>query len=259
MARKSKSESRSIIKEELKSEVGDYNKNNNTNINKGKFAFTKAEMDKCGIELTERQHELYKMIRNNTITTVQGAAGCAKTFVACYTALRMLAEKKISKIVLTKLIQDAGNEVIGILPGNITDKTDVYMNSYFSNIEKIIGKQNLAFLRANDMIAVAPIALMRGNTYDDSLMILDEAQNCTMNQLILWATRIGKNSRCLIIGDGSQLDIKKRDSKFSDFIKMIDGVDGVSNFKFNKEDIVRSKILIDIVDRYEKYKDEHDM
>lgn len=243
---------RTQTKDELKKEVKDYNSNS-----KAKLAIRKEDIDKSGIELTPKQHELYKAIRNNTITLVQGPAGTAKTFIACYSALSLLADKKIDKIILTKPIQEAGGEVIGLLPGSIQEKTDVYMNSYFSNIEKIIGKQSLSFLRTIEDIIVSPISYMRGSTFNDCIMIADEAQNMTMKQLMLWITRLGKNSKAVLMGDISQYDIKKKDSKFLDFIDMIKDVEGVGEFKFLREDIVRNKILIEIVDKYEKYKSEN--
>jgi phosphate starvation-inducible PhoH-like protein len=98
---------------------------------------------------------------------------------------------------------------------------------------------------------------MRGTTYDRAIMLLDEAQNCTMTQLMLWVTRLGKESKAILMGDISQYDIKKRDSRFLDFINLINGTDGVNNFRFNTEDIVRNKFLIDIVEKYEKWKFEN--
>lgn len=245
---------RTQVKDELRKEVKEYN-----NKTKTRMGIKKEEIAKAGIELTPRQHELYKTIRNNTITLVQGPAGTAKTFIACYTSLCLLADKKIEKIILTKPIQEAGGEIIGLLPGSIQEKTDVYMNSYFSNMEKIIGKQNLAFLRASEEIMVSPIAYMRGSTFNDCIMIADEAQNMTMKQLMLWVTRLGKNSKAVLMGDISQYDIKKKDSKFLDFIEMIKNIENVAEFKFTREDIVRNKILIEIVDRYEKYKSENEI
>ena len=98
---------------------------------------------------------------------------------------------------------------------------------------------------------------MRGTTYDNCIMLLDEAQNCTMTQLMLWVTRLGNDSKAMMMGDVSQYDIKKRDSKFLEFIELISDVEQVNNFKFTSEDIVRNKFLIDIVNKYEKWKNEN--
>jgi phosphate starvation-inducible PhoH-like protein len=254
---------------EIDNMVEDFNRtktNRKSGINK-----TEWEKVKTIITLTPKQMDLYKGIRNNTLTICQGPAGTAKTFVACYAALGLLADKKIERIILTKPIQESG-ENLGFLPGTIEEKTDPYMQSYFSTFQKIIGKQSFEFMKSVGEIVVEPIAYMRGTTYDDAIMLLDEAQNCTMHQLMLWSTRLGRNSKAIMMGDISQYDIKKRDSKFLDFISIVTGeydykaddtksqqnyksqLKDVYSHRFGVEDIVRNKFLIDLVDRYEKYK-----
>lgn len=254
---------------ELEVQIEEFNRNRTPR----KSGITKQEWEKVKglIQLTEKQNELYKGIRNNTLTICQGPAGTAKTFVACYSAIGLLADKKIEKIILTKPIQESG-ENLGFLPGTIEEKTDPYMQSYFSTFQKIVGKQTFEFMRSIGEIVVEPIAYMRGTTYDDSIMLLDEAQNCNMHQLMLWSTRLGKNSKAVMMGDISQYDIKKKDSKFLDFISLVTGeyqfkkddtestqdykkqLNEVYSHRFSVEDIVRNKFLIDLVDRYEKYK-----
>jgi len=218
-----------------------------------KGRFTKSELESSGIILNEKQSELYKGIRNNILTICQGPAGTSKTFTACYTALALLAEQKIDKIILTKPIQESG-ENLGFLPGTIQEKTDPYMKSYFSNFEKIIGKSSLNWMIAMGEICVEPLAYMRGTTYDNSIMLMDEAQNSTMTQLMLWITRLGNNSKAVMMGDVSQYDIRKSDSKFLDFINLYKKDDDIFNFEFTSTDIVRNKFLINIVDKYEKWK-----
>jgi len=255
---------------EINEDIEDFKKNRTprkSGINKQEW-----EKIKTVISLTPKQDELYRGIRNNTLTICQGPAGTAKTFVACYSAIGLLADKKIERIILTKPIQESG-ENLGFLPGTIEEKTDPYMQSYFSTFQKILGKQSFEFMKSIGEIVVEPIAYMRGTTYDDAIMLLDEAQNCNMHQLMLWSTRLGRNSKAVMMGDISQYDIKKKDSKFLDFISLVTGdyefkEDGVKssnqNYKkqlndvyshsFGVEDIVRNKFLIDLVDRYEKYK-----
>jgi len=222
-----------------------------------KSRFNRAELERSGVSLNTKQLELYKGIRNNTLTICQGPAGTSKTFTACYTALALLADQKIERIVLTKPIQESG-EQLGFLPGTIDEKVDPYMKSYFTNFEKIIGKGQLEWMRATGEITVEPLAYMRGTTYDNCLMLLDEAQNSTMTQLILWVTRLGNNSKAIMMGDISQYDIRKTDSRFLDFINLYNNDEGVFNFSFKAEDIVRNKFLINIVDKYEKWKLEND-
>jgi phosphate starvation-inducible protein PhoH len=179
------------------------------------------------------------------------------TFTACYTALALLADQKIQRIVLTKPIQESG-ENLGFLPGTIQEKTDPYMKSYFSNFEKIIGKGALEWMRATGEIIVEPLAYMRGTTYDDCIMLMDEAQNSTMTQLMLWVTRLGNNSKAIMMGDISQYDIRRSDSRFLDFINLYKEDEGIFNFAFAADDIVRNKFLINIVNKYEKWKTEND-
>ena len=222
-----------------------------------KSRFNKAELERCGIILNQKQLELYKGIRNNTLTICQGPAGTSKTFTACYTALALLADQKIQRIILTKPIQESG-ENLGFLPGTIQEKTDPYMKSYFSNFEKIIGKGTLEWMRATGEIVVEPLAYMRGTTYDNAIMLMDESQNSTMTQLMLWVTRLGNNSKAIMMGDISQYDIRKNDSKFLEFINIYQKDEGIFNFQFKAEDIVRNKFLINIVEKYEKWKLEND-
>ena len=222
-----------------------------------KSRFSRADLERSGVVLNPKQLELYKGIRNNTLTICQGPAGTSKTFTACYTALALLADQKIERIVLTKPIQESG-EQLGFLPGTIQEKTDPYMKSYFSNFEKIIGKGQLEWMRATGEITVEPLAYMRGTTYDNCIMLMDEAQNSTMTQLILWVTRLGNNSKAIMMGDVSQYDIRKSDSRFLDFINLYNSDADVFNFQFKAEDIVRNKFLINLVEKYEKWKLEND-
>ena len=228
---------------------------NNRNNNR-KFKFTRQQFDSINIQLSIRQQEYYKTIRNNILTVCQGPAGSSKTYTACYAALVLLADKKIERIILTKPLMTSGED-IGYLPGSLQDKVNPFMMSYFSTFEKLIGKPTFEFLISMGDIQVETLAYMRGTTFDDCIMLLDECQNITMTQLMLWITRLGNNSRGIMMGDISQYDIKKKDSKFLEFIKFLDGVDGISHFKFETSDIVRNKFLIDVVNRYEKWKSDN--
>ena len=218
-----------------------------------KFIFNKNSFDNLGVELSKKQNQLYRAIRDNIFTIVRGPAGSAKTFVACYAALGLLADKKVEKIIITKPIVEAG-EVIGILPGDLSQKTDVYMKSYISTFQKILGKSLFKSLFDGGLIEINFLAYMRGDTFDNSVMILDECQNVKMSQLMLWITRLGHNSKAIMCGDVSQYDIDHRDAKFLTFIKFCEGMEGVSDFEFDRSDIVRNKFLVEITDRYEKWK-----
>lgn len=220
-----------------------------------KRSLNKPEFDKSGVELTPKQTILSKGIRNNILTVVHGPAGTSKTFTACYTALALFVDKKIDKIIITKPIQESG-EQLGHLPGTIEEKTAPFMKSYISNFAKIIGQQATDMMVSTGEISVEPLAYMRGATYDNSLMMLDECQNASMKQLMLWSTRLGKDSKMIMMGDTSQYDVRRRDSGFNDFISMVDKMNDLLSFKFENCDIVRNKFLIELTNRYDKYRSE---
>lgn len=209
-----------------------------------------------GVQLRQSQRKYVSTVEQNDITFCYGPAGTSKTFTACYIALQMLERKEIEHIILCKPIQEAG-EKLGFLPGEVDEKVAPYIKSYKSNIEKIIGPEKTEMLFEKNVFSFEPLAYMRGNTYDDALMILDEAQNADYKQLMLFITRMGKSSKVIVAGDVSQHDIAKSKVSLPSFMQMIESVRGVGIHIFNETDIVRAKILQDIVKKYEKWKDEN--
>lgn len=205
------------------------------------------------VHLTQKQKEFSEIIENNQIIVCTGPAGTAKTFVTMYTSLNLLAIKEFDTVITTKPIQESG-EKLGFLPGDINEKISPYMESFVLTLEKIIGKQDTKVLVEKGVIEARPLAYMRGSTFDRSIMILDEAQNCDLRQLILFVTRMGETSKIIICGDVEQSDIGKSQSGLLDFMDIIKNIRGTANFTFNREDIVRSKILIEITDSYNKWK-----
>ena len=157
------------------------------------------------------------------------------------------------RIILCKPIQEAG-EKLGHLPGGIEDKVDPYMKSYKSNLVKIIGTELTETLFEKRIIRFEPLAYMRGDTFDDALMVLDEAQNANFKQLMLFVTRMGKDSKVVVTGDVSQADIQASQVSLPDFIELIKDVKGVGTHIFTEKDIVRAKILREVVVRYDKWK-----
>ena len=210
------------------------------------------------VQLRQSQRDYADKISNNSVIFCTGPAGTSKTFISCYSALNLLAEKKIKQIILCKPIQEAG-EKLGFLPGDVNEKVGPYMTSYISNIEKIAGKEMTEHLLDTEKIVFRPLAYMRGDTFDDSLMILDEAQNAEWKQLILFITRMGKKSKVIISGDVSQYDIAKNKVSLNSFIELFQHVKGVCVHTFGNKDIVRAKILQDIVQIYDKWKHDNNL
>jgi phosphate starvation-inducible protein PhoH len=193
-------------------------------------------------------HPSHLYLTNNYIVT-------HNTFTSCYTALSLLADRKIDKIIITKPIQESG-EQIGLLPGTVDEKIDPYKQSYYTNFCKILDRATIDWLFSLEEIVFEPLAYMRGSTYDNCIMLLDECQNASIKQLMLWATRLGKDSKAVMMGDTSQYDVKKRDSGYVDFIEMTNGLEDLFMFEFKNEDIVRNKFLIELTNRYDKYRSE---
>jgi len=206
------------------------------------------------VQLRQSQKNYVLTVDENQITFCHGPAGTSKTFTACYLALKMYANKEISRIVLCKPLEDSGRS-LGFIPGDIDEKIAPYLKSYKSNIEKIIGVEKTKMMFDKNIISFEPLAYMRGDTYDDALMILDEAQNAEMKSLMLFVTRMGKDSKCIVAGDINQYDIQKSKVSLPKFIEIIENVKGVGIHLFTEKDIVRAKILIDIVKRYDNWKE----
>lgn len=218
----------------------------------------KIQKGQLNVTLRQSQQKYVEKILHNDITFCQGPAGTSKTFTACYAALSLLADKKISNIILCKPIQEAG-EKLGFLPGDVQEKINPYMESYVSNMNKIIGVETTQKLVDAGIIQFKPLAFMRGDTYDDSLMILDEAQNSEWKQLILFITRMGKGSKVIVTGDISQYDIAKNKVSFHKFIDLFKDLKGVGSHIFTERDIVRAKILQQIVKIYDRWKAENNL
>lgn len=206
------------------------------------------------IKLNEKQQKYEQTIYDNEITFAWGPAGSAKTFTMCFAALNLLKSKEklgYEKIILCKPIKEAGEE-LGFLPGSVKDKTDPYMQSYIDNFEQIIGTRKVEEMLKAGEIEVIPLAYMRGRTFRNAIVLLDEAQNTLENQLIMFITRKGKNCRMVVAGDINQIDIKRETSVFYQFIQMLNGMDKVGFMEFLREDIVRDPMIQEITDRYEK-------
>lgn len=195
---------------------------------------------------TPSQKLAWESFNRHPVMFLSGPAGVGKTYLAMSFAISQLYENKIKKIVLTRPIKEAG-ESLGFLPGTFQEKVDPYMKPLFDSLEKFTGndlnlKQDLA-----SKIEIAPLAYLRGRTFDDSICIFDEAQNATAIQLKLFLTRMGENSKMIIDGDPTQSDIK--DSGFIDCMDKLEDCPGVGIIDFPPSSIVRNQYLQAILER----------
>ena len=198
------------------------------------------------------QRRFYKTISKKDITFGIGPAGCGKTYLSVHRALRELGDKDnyIDGIVIVKPLVEAAGEKIGYLPGDVEEKTAPFMMSFYYNMEQIIGKQRLQVLKDSNTIQVIPLAFMRGITLANKFVILDEAQNATPEQIKMFVTRIGENSKYIITGDLEQSDIKKGTSGLEDAIKRFAGIHGVGLASFKEKDVVRHSLVRRLLKRY---------
>ena len=187
-------------------------------------ALSQIKRIKWNIEFrTKNQKYFWDTIQRNDVTFCAGPAGCGKTYIASYYALQMLANKKFESIILTKPLVEAGGEKLGYLPGDVDEKTEPFMMSFYYNMEQIIGKQRLDVLRDAGVIKVIPLAYMRGLTLTDTCVILDEAQNTLPIQIKTFLTRIGQGSKFIVSGDLLQTDIHN-ENVLEDSVKRLVGV-----------------------------------
>ena len=189
-------------------------------------------------------------ISNSTITFGIGPAGTGKTFLAVASAVKLYAENKIRKIVLTRPAVEAG-ERLGYLPGDLSQKIDPYLVPLFDSLEHFFGNENLGYLIEKRNIEIVPLAYMRGRTLNDACIILDEAQNATVNQIKMFLTRLGENSKVIITGDETQIDLYKKDySGLKKTRKILSNIDEISVMEFQNSDIVRNPIVSKILEAF---------
>jgi phosphate starvation-inducible PhoH-like protein len=227
--------------------------NNHTTTNKRQALkdLNKLDFDEL-IYKNPAQRRFYKTISSKDITFGIGPAGCGKTYLSVHRALRELGDKqsKIDGIVIVKPLVEAAGERIGYLPGDVEEKTAPFMMSFYYNMEQIIGKQRMEVLKESNTIQVIPLAFMRGITLANKFVILDEAQNATPEQIKMFVTRIGENSKYIITGDLEQSDIQKHKSGLEDAIKRFAGIHGVGLAQFKEKDVVRHSLVRRLLKRY---------
>lgn len=202
---------------------------------------------------TETQFEYFRQVKQNDIIFAIGPAGTGKTYLAVAFALSSLKNKETSKIILARPAVEAG-ESLGFLPGDITEKIDPYLRPLFDALEDMIPHDKLRTYLERNTIEIVPLAYMRGRTLNNAFVILDEAQNATSMQMKMFLTRLGTNSKAIITGDDTQTDLPGREiSGLVEIQKILKGIDGIAFVYFKKTDVVRHKLVKEIINAYEKY------
>lgn len=213
----------------------------------------------------KKQKELFNSIMENRITFVRGPAGTAKTFISLYAALETIKNPafNINQIVLTKpVVEITTSKGLGALPGTIEEKTDVYFSHFYDNLIKLVGADAVKFLREKGFIKEVVLNYIRGATigrYDEhgnpigSIVIFDESQNCTVSEMKTLISRMGENTKLVILGDSDQIDLRLYEDEpcgLDDAIDRLHGINAINLIEFDENDIVRDPFLIEIMKRY---------
>jgi phosphate starvation-inducible protein PhoH and related proteins len=202
---------------------------------------------------TPTQIKYFKEVKENDIIFAIGPAGTGKTYLGVAFALESLKKKEINKIVLSRPAVEAG-ESLGFLPGDLSEKIDPYLKPLYDALEDMIPIEKLESYMKKNVIEIVPLAYMRGRTLNNSFVILDEAQNASTIQMKMFLTRLGPNSKAIITGDITQIDLpKKENSGLVQIQNILKGIKDISFVYFNKSDVVRHKLVKDIIEAYEKY------
>lgn len=201
------------------------------------------------------QKKYCEAIRNHTITFGVGPAGTGKTYLAVAMAVTAFRAKEVNRIILTRPAVEAG-EKLGFLPGDLQSKVDPYLRPLYDALFDMLGAENFQRCQERGAIEVAPLAYMRGRTLDDSFIILDEAQNTTPEQMKMFLTRLGFGSKMVITGDITQIDLPDgKKSGLKKVLKILKDIDDIAICRFNQKDVVRHKLVQDIVNAYQKYEE----
>ena len=202
------------------------------------------------------QKKYCEAINKNTITFGVGPAGTGKTYLAVALAVTAFRAKQVDKIILTRPAVEAG-EKLGFLPGDLQSKVDPYLRPLYDALYDMLGAENFQKYQERGSIEVAPLAYMRGRTLDDSFIILDEAQNTTPEQMKMFLTRLGFNSKMVVTGDITQIDLPAgKKSGLTKVMRILKNVDDIEICKFTQKDVVRHRLGQEIIKAYEKYEND---
>ncbi len=199
------------------------------------------------------QKNYMRAIDENTVVFAIGPAGTGKTYLAMAKAIVALKNKEISRIILTRPAVEAG-EKLGFLPGDLQDKVDPYLRPLYDALYDFMGPEGYAKLQEKGVIEVAPLAYMRGRTLTDSFIILDEAQNCSPEQMKMFLTRFGENSKVVVTGDITQIDLpEERKSGLKKTADILADIDGIEVIYLTNRDVVRHRLVKDIIKAFERF------
>lgn len=202
---------------------------------------------------TVGQEKYIDAIAHNTITLGIGPAGTGKTYLAVAMAVTALRNKQVTRIILTRPAVEAG-ESLGFLPGDLQNKVDPYLRPLYDALFEMLGAETYQRYLERGVIEVAPLAYMRGRTLDDSFIILDEAQNTTCEQMKMFLTRLGFRSKIVITGDITQIDLpSSRKSGLKQAMRILDGIEDISIFCLTAKDVVRHRLVQQIISAYDKF------
>ena len=208
---------------------------------------------------SENQQRLIDAYEKNDMVFAVGPAGTGKTYLSIALAVKALKEKTAKKIILSRPAVEAG-EKLGFLPGDMKDKIDPYLQPLYDALEDMIPAVKLQDLMEKHIIQIAPLAFMRGRTLSDAVVILDEAQNTTSQQIRMFLTRMGMNTKMVITGDLTQIDLpREQRSGLKEALKILDGVEGIGVVHLAQKDIVRHKLVTRIVNAYDAYDKEKEL
>ncbi|MCL1934127.1 MAG: PhoH family protein [Candidatus Azobacteroides sp.] len=201
---------------------------------------------------TANQQKLVTAFNSHDLLFAIGPAGSGKTYTAIALAVRSLKNKEVRKIILSRPAVEAG-EKLGFLPGDMKEKIDPYLQPLYDALEDMIPSAKLKEHLENKVIQIAPLAFMRGRTLSDAIIILDEAQNTSIQQIKMFLTRMGMNAKTIVTGDITQIDLPpSQTSGLVHALQVLKGIQGIAQIEFNKKDIVRHKLVQRIVEAYEK-------
>ena len=201
---------------------------------------------------THNQKRMVSLSDRNDIIFAIGPAGTGKTYTAVALAVRALKDKMVKKIILTRPAVEAG-ESLGFLPGDLKEKIDPYLRPIYDALNDMLPFEKLRYYMEREVIEIAPLAYMRGRTLNNAFILLDEAQNTTPMQMKMFLTRMGPESKMIVTGDASQIDLpSKQSSGLKEAIRILNGVKGIGMLELNEKDVVRHRLVRDIIEAYNK-------